>query len=90
MNAWRMVVVSTALVSVFAIGECQQQPQQPEQGMCFQGIHCSGSALRLLPTWTATYPIVAPAYAKTRSAMAKRIGLGRKGRAGRKATGRRA
>jgi predicted transcriptional regulator len=37
-----------------------------------------------------TYPIVAPAYAKTRSAMAKRIGLGRKGRAGRKATGRRA
>jgi predicted transcriptional regulator len=37
-----------------------------------------------------TYPIVAPAYAKTRSAMAKRIGLGRKGRAGRKATGRKA
>ena len=32
-----------------------------------------------------TYPIVAPAYAKTRSAMAKRIGLGRKGRAVRKA-----
>jgi hypothetical protein len=52
MNAWRMVVVSTALISVFAIAECQQQPQQPEQGMCFQGIHCSGSALRLLPTWT--------------------------------------
>ena len=33
-----------------------------------------------------TYPIVAPAYAKTRSAMAKRIGLGRKGRAVRKAS----
>ena len=32
-----------------------------------------------------TYPIVAPAYAKTRSAMAKRIGLGRKVRAVRKA-----
>jgi predicted transcriptional regulator len=37
-----------------------------------------------------TYPIVAPAYAKTRSAMAKRIGLGRKGRAVRKVTGRKA
>ena len=49
MNAWRMVVVSTALVSVFAIAECQQQP---EQGMCFQGTHCSGSALRPLPTWS--------------------------------------
>ena len=31
-----------------------------------------------------TYPIVAPAYAKTRSALAKRTGLGRKGRARRK------
>ena len=49
MNAWRMVVVSTALVSVFAIAECQQQP---EQGMCFQGPHCSGSTLRPLPTWS--------------------------------------
>ena len=37
-----------------------------------------------------TYPIVAPAYAKTRSAMAKRIGLGRKGLAGKKAAGRKA
>ena len=38
-----------------------------------------------------TYPIVAPAYAKTRSALAKRIGLGgRKGRAVRKVTGRKA
>jgi predicted transcriptional regulator len=37
-----------------------------------------------------TYPIVAPAYAKTRSALAKRIGLGRKGRAGRKVAGRKA
>ena len=36
------------------------------------------------------YPIVAPAYAKTRSALAKRIGLGRKGRAVRKVTGRKA
>ena len=36
------------------------------------------------------YPIVAPAYAKTRSALAKRIGLGRKGRAVRKMTGRKA
>jgi predicted transcriptional regulator len=33
-----------------------------------------------------TYPIVAPAYAKTRSALAKRFGLGRKGSAGRKVT----
>ena len=37
-----------------------------------------------------TYPVVAPAYAKTRSALAKRIGLGRKGRAIRKVTGRKA
>jgi predicted transcriptional regulator len=37
-----------------------------------------------------TYPIVAPAYAKTRSALAKRFGLGRKGSAGRKMTGQRA
>jgi predicted transcriptional regulator len=37
-----------------------------------------------------TYPIVAPAYVKTRSAMAKRIGLGRKGLAGKKAAGRKA
>ena len=35
-----------------------------------------------------TYPVVAPAYAKTRSALAKKIGLGRKG--GRKVTGRKA
>jgi predicted transcriptional regulator len=34
-----------------------------------------------------TYPIVAPAYAKTRSALAKGFGLGRRGRAGRKGTG---
>src|SRR6516225_1305441 len=37
-----------------------------------------------------TYPIVAPAYAKTRSALAKSFGLGRKDRAGRKAAGRKA
>ena len=37
-----------------------------------------------------TYPIVAPAYAKTRSALAKRSGLGRKGRAARKVIGRKA
>ena len=48
MNAWRMVVVLTALVSAFAITECQQQP---EPGMCFQGTRCSGSTLRPLPTW---------------------------------------
>jgi predicted transcriptional regulator len=35
-----------------------------------------------------TYPMVAAAYAKTRSALAKRIGLGRKGSAGRKMTAR--
>ena len=34
-----------------------------------------------------TYPVVTLAYAKTRSALAKRFGLGRKGSAGRKATG---
>ena len=39
---------------------------------------------------TPTYPIVAPAYAKTRSALAKSFGLGHKGRAGRKVTGRKA
>jgi predicted transcriptional regulator len=33
-----------------------------------------------------TYPMVAPAYAKTRSALAKRFGLGRKGSVGRKMT----
>ena len=37
-----------------------------------------------------TYPVVAPAYAKTRSALAKRIGLGRKGRTVRKMAGRKA
>ena len=31
-----------------------------------------------------TYPVVAPAYAKTRSALAKRFGLGRRGSPGRK------
>ena len=35
------------------------------------------------------YPMVAPNYAKTRSALAKKIGLGRKGSAGRKMAGRR-
>jgi predicted transcriptional regulator len=35
-----------------------------------------------------TYPVVAPAYAKTRSALAKRFGLGRKRPAARKMTGR--
>ena len=39
---------------------------------------------------SGTYPVVAPAYAKTRSALAKKIGLGRKGAAGRKMTGRKA
>jgi predicted transcriptional regulator len=39
---------------------------------------------------SASYPVVAPAYAKTRSALAKKIGLGRKGAAGRKMTGRKA
>ena|SRR5215469_6905470 len=37
-----------------------------------------------------TYPMVAPAYAKTRSALAKRFGLGRKGSAGRKMAARKA
>jgi predicted transcriptional regulator len=37
-----------------------------------------------------TYPVVAPAYAKTRSALAKRFGLGRQGSPGRKMTGRKA
>ena len=38
----------------------------------------------------STYPIVAPAYAKTRSALAKRFGLGQKGPAARKRAGRKA
>jgi predicted transcriptional regulator len=37
---------------------------------------------------STSYPIVAANYAKVRSALAKKIGLGRKGRAGRKAAGR--
>ena len=37
-----------------------------------------------------TYPMVAPAYAKTRSALAKRLGLGRKGSVGRKMAARKA
>jgi predicted transcriptional regulator len=37
-----------------------------------------------------TYPMVAPTYAKTRSAIAKKTGLGRKGSAGRKTAGRKA
>ena len=36
----------------------------------------------------ASYPLVAPNYAKVRSALAKKIGLGRKGMAGRKKSGR--
>jgi predicted transcriptional regulator len=36
----------------------------------------------------STYPVVAPAYAKTRSALAKKIGLGRRSLAGRKMTDR--
>lgn len=39
---------------------------------------------------SATYPVVAPAYAKTRSALAKRFGLGRKGSGGRKMAARKA
>jgi predicted transcriptional regulator len=41
---------------------------------------------QLLPT----YPMVAPAYAKIRTAIAKKIGLGRQGAAGRRVTGRKA
>ena len=37
-----------------------------------------------------TYPMVAPAYAKTRSTLAKQFGLGRKGSAGRKMAARKA
>jgi predicted transcriptional regulator len=36
----------------------------------------------------ASYPLVAPNYAKVRSALAKKIGLGRKGMAARKKSGR--
>lgn len=36
----------------------------------------------------ASYPIVAPNYAKVRSTLAKKIGLGRKGGTGKKAAGR--
>jgi predicted transcriptional regulator len=36
----------------------------------------------------ASYPLVAPNYAKVRSALAKKIGLGRKGMAARKKRGR--
>jgi predicted transcriptional regulator len=38
----------------------------------------------------STYPMVAPNYAKTRSAIAKKTGLGRTGAAGRKMAGRKA
>jgi predicted transcriptional regulator len=37
-----------------------------------------------------TYPMVAPSYAKTRSAIARKTGLGRKGSAGTKTAGRKA
>jgi predicted transcriptional regulator len=37
----------------------------------------------------ASYPLVAPNYAKVRSALAKKIGLGREGRTERKMAGRR-
>jgi predicted transcriptional regulator len=36
----------------------------------------------------ASYPLVAPNYAKVRSALAKKIGLGRRGMTGRKKSGR--
>src|SRR6476646_4391106 len=48
MSAWRMIVVSTALVSVIAVSGCG--PKQPEgqygdRGQCFQQAACTGSSL---------------------------------------------
>ena len=48
MNAWRMIVVSTALVPVIAVSGCG--PKQPEgqygdRGQCFQQAACIGSSL---------------------------------------------
>jgi hypothetical protein len=47
MNAWRMIVVSTALVPVIAVIGCQQQPegQYGDRGMCFQQAACTGGSL---------------------------------------------
>ena len=48
MNAWRMIVVSTALVSVITVSGCG--PKQPEgqygdRGQCFQQAACTAGSL---------------------------------------------
>jgi hypothetical protein len=53
MNAWRMIVVSTALVPVVAASGCgPQQPPGPDadHGLCYQQAACSGGSLLQLPT----------------------------------------
>jgi hypothetical protein len=48
MNAWRMIVVSTALVPVIAISGCgPKQPAGPDadRGQCFQQAACTGGSL---------------------------------------------
>ena len=48
MNAWPMIVVSTALVSVIAVSGCgpkQPEGQYSDRGLCFQQAACAGSSL---------------------------------------------
>jgi hypothetical protein len=48
MNAWRMIVVSTALVSVLAVSGCgptQPEGQYGDRGLCFQQVACKGGSL---------------------------------------------
>ena len=49
MNAWRMIVVSTALVPVIAVSGCgPKQPEGPyygDRGLCFQQAACKGGSL---------------------------------------------
>jgi hypothetical protein len=53
MNAWRMIVVSIALVPVIAVTGCgPKQPAGPDadRGQCFQQAACTGGPLLELPT----------------------------------------
>lgn len=53
MNAWRVIITSTALASAAAIAGCGPKPPEgpaDEHGMCFQQTYCGGSTLLGLPT----------------------------------------
>jgi len=48
MNAWRMIVVSIALVPVIAVSGCgpkQPEGQYSDRGQCYQQAACTGGSL---------------------------------------------